>query len=182
VEEPRQSTKSHETTLKSLFLSRGGWTVHSPAFVLLLLSPGAVINFLLEGKMIRKVLSIVLAGLLIQLVCAYPAFAGDNSKKEAEQIEKVRAGVANLGTGPEACVKVKLKDGLNLEGYISDSNEERFTVKNLKTGLANTAEYSQVKQIKGNNLSTGAKVAIGVGIGVGVVILIFALAYAANER
>ncbi|HEX8888059.1 MAG TPA: hypothetical protein VF779_02725 [Pyrinomonadaceae bacterium] len=133
--------------------------------------------------MIRKVLSILLAGLLIQLACAYPAFAGvDDSKKEAEQIEKVRTGVANLGTGPEARVKVKLKDGLNLEGYVSDSNEERFTVKNLKTGLANTVEYSQVKQIKGNNLSTGAKVAIGVGIGVGVAILIFAIAFAANEK
>ena len=132
--------------------------------------------------MLRKILSIVLTGLLIQLACAYPVFASDDSKKESEQIKKVRAGVANLGTGPEARVKVKLKDGLNLEGYISDSNEERFTVKNLKTGLTNTVEYPQVKQIKGNNLSTGAKVAIGVGISVGVAILIFALAYAANER
>jgi hypothetical protein len=150
--------------------------------VLLLLPPGAVINFLLEEKMIRKVLSIVLAGLLLQLACAYPAFAGPDSKKEAEQLEKVRAGIANLGTGPDARVKIKLKDGLNLEGYISDSNEERFIVKNLKTGLTNTVEYPQVKQIKGNNLSTGAKVAIGVGIGVGVAILIFAIAVAANEK
>src|SRR3954462_7574319 len=132
--------------------------------------------------MIRKVLSIILAGLLIQLACAYPGFAGTDSKKEAEQIEKVRAGVANLGTGPDARVKVKLKDGLNLEGYVSASTEDGFTVKNLKTGLTNTVQHPQVKQIKGNNLSTGAKIAIGVGIGVGAAILIFALVYAANER
>ena len=133
--------------------------------------------------MLRKVLSVVLAGLLIQLACAYPAFANSDSNKESAQIEKVRAGVFNLGTGPDARVKVKLKDGLNLEGYISDSTEDRFTVTNLKTGLTNTVEYSQVKQIKGNNLSTGAKIAIGVAVSIGVVILVSVLAtYLANEQ
>jgi hypothetical protein len=107
--------------------------------------------------MFRKILSFALTALLIQLACAYPAFAGTDQKKEADQLEKVRAGVANLGTGPDARVKVKLKDGLSLEGYISDSTEDRFTVTNLKTHLTNTVAYPQVKQIKGNNLSTGAK-------------------------
>jgi hypothetical protein len=142
----------------------------------------AVIISLQEEKMFRKFLSLVLVGLLIQLACVDPALAGVDSKKEADQLEKVKAGVANLGTGPEARVKVKLKDGLELEGYISDSTEDRFTVTNLKTGLMNAVEYPQVRQIKGNNLSTGAKVAIGVGIGIGAAILIFALVFAANER
>jgi hypothetical protein len=36
--------------------------------------------------------------------------------------------------------------------------------------------------VKGNNLSTGAKIAIGVGIGVGATLLIIWLIINANER
>lgn len=132
--------------------------------------------------MLRKVLSVVLAGLLIQLACAYPAFATTMSKKDYERAEKVRAGIAKLGTGTDARVKIKLKDKTKLEGYVSEAGPDQFTVTDLKTGAATSVDYSQVKQVKGNNLSTGAKIAIGVGIGVGVAILIFVLIFAANER
>jgi hypothetical protein len=132
--------------------------------------------------MIRKVLSVLLVGLLIQLACAYPVFANTDAKKDYERAEKVRAGIAQLGTGPDARVKIKLRDKTKLEGYVSEAGPDQFTVTDVKTGAATSVEYSQVKQAKGNNLSTGAKIAIGVGIGVGVAILIFALVYAANER
>jgi len=46
-------------------------------------------------------------------------------------------------------------------------------LKNLKDGEATTIAYSDVAQVKGNNLSTGAKVAIGVGIVVGVIIVLY---------
>lgn len=135
-----------------------------------------------EENMLRKALSVLLAGLIIQLACAYPAFAGTVSKKDYERAEKVRAGIARLGTGPDARVKVKLRDRTKLEGYVSWAGSEQFTVTDVKTGAATSVEYSQVKQVKGNNLSTGAKIAIGVGIGVGVAILIFALVFIANEH
>ncbi|MGI9067261.1 MAG: hypothetical protein ACR2HX_12780 [Pyrinomonadaceae bacterium] len=35
---------------------------------------------------------------------------------------------------------------------------------NAKTGEVVTVAYPQVKQVQGNNLSTGAKIAIGVAI------------------
>jgi hypothetical protein len=132
--------------------------------------------------MFRKILSVALAALLIQLVCAYPAFAGGDAKKELEKAEKVRAGIARLGTGPDARVKIKLRDKTKLEGYVSDAGSDQFTVTDIKTGVATSVEYGQVKQVKGNNLSTGAKIAIGVGIGIGAVLLIIYLIYAANEQ
>ena len=132
--------------------------------------------------MFRKALSVLLAGLIIQLACAYPAFASTDSKKDYERAEKVRAGIARLGTGPDARVKIKLRDKTKLEGYISEAGSEQFVVTDVKTGAATSVEYSQVKQVKGNNLSTGAKIAIGVGIGVGVVLLVIYLMIAANER
>lgn len=132
--------------------------------------------------MFRKSLSVVLAGLVIQLACAYPAFAKTESKKEIERAEKVRAGVARLGTGPDARVKMKLRDKTKLEGYISEAGDEQFSVTDAKTGVSTAVEYSQVKQIKGNNLSTGAKIAIGAGIGAGIVLLILYLMIVANEQ
>ena len=50
-------------------------------------------------------------------------------------------------------------------------DEERFTVTD-KTGAATSVAYPQVKSVQGNNLSTGAKIAIGVGIAAA---LIFAI-------
>lgn len=47
----------------------------------------------------------------------------------------------------------------------------------VKTGAATTVPYPQVKQVKGNNLSTGTKIAIGLGIVAGV-ILFLALLFA----
>jgi hypothetical protein len=132
--------------------------------------------------MIRKVLSVLLMGLLIQLACAYPAFANTDSKKDYERAEKVRAGIAKLGTGPDARVKIKLRDKTKLEGYVSEAGPDQFTVTDGKTGAATSVEYSQVKQAKGNNLSTGAKIAIGIGIGVGATLLIIYFMIAANER
>lgn len=131
--------------------------------------------------MFRKILSVALAGLIIQLACAHPAFA-TNSKKDIERAEKVRAGIMKLGTGTDARVKIKLHDKTKLEGYISEAREDGFTVMDTKTGAATDVAYPQVKQVKGNNLSKGEKIAIGVGIGVGVAVLIFALVFISKER
>jgi hypothetical protein len=59
-----------------------------------------------------------------------------------------------------------------LEGYISAADGEGFIVTNLKTGTATQVAYPQVKSVKGNNLSTGAKIAIGAGIAAAVIFII----------
>jgi hypothetical protein len=61
-------------------------------------------------------------------------------------------------------VKVKLRDQTKIEGYISDVGAETFTVTNRKTGGLPSG-----KSVQGNNLSRGAKIAIGVGIAAGVI-------------
>jgi hypothetical protein len=38
--------------------------------------------------------------------------------------------------------------------------------------VATTVPYPQVGKAKGNNLSTGAKIAIGIGVGVGIFLLV----------
>ena len=69
-----------------------------------------------------------------------------------------------LGTGAAAHVEVKLRDKTKLKGYVSEANEDSFVTVDEKTNATSTVAYSQVQQVKGNNLSTAAKIAIGVGV------------------
>lgn len=126
--------------------------------------------------MLKKYLVISLTIFVLNLFLSTSILAaGADREKEAKFIEKVRASVTKLGTGKDARVEVKLKDGTKLKGYISQINEGSFFVVNEKSGEATEVPYPQTKQVKGNNLSTGAKIAIGVGILV-VVVVILALA------
>jgi hypothetical protein len=81
----------------------------------------------------------------------------------------VGASVLKLGTGEAARVKVVLRDKTKLEGYVTASDGECFTVTNPKTGVSTAAAYTQVKSVQGDNLSTGAKIAIGAGVAAAVI-------------
>lgn len=122
--------------------------------------------------MFKKLLSVVLVALLINLAGMTTAYAASREEKQARFAEKVKASVLRFGTGESARVKIKLQDKTKLAGYISASDGETFTVIDAKTGLATKVAYPQVKSVQGNNLSTGAKIAIGVGIAATVLFII----------
>lgn len=119
-----------------------------------------------------KISSILLAVLLANMAYPSRAFAGDKPEKEGQLAQKVKSEIAKLGTGPDARVEVKLRDKTKLRGHISEVGNESFAVVDGKTGAATTVTYPQVKQVKGNNLSTGAKIAIGIGIVVVVLLIL----------
>ena len=123
-----------------------------------------------------KITAIVLVALLLNLTCPSRALAGNNPEKEARFAQKVKTEIAKLGTGPDARIELKLRDKTKLKGYISEVGDESFAVVNEKTGSTTTVTYPQVKQVKGNNLSTGAAIAIGIAIGIGIVALLAFLA------
>ncbi|HEX8560156.1 MAG TPA: hypothetical protein VF668_18815 [Pyrinomonadaceae bacterium] len=120
--------------------------------------------------MLKKLCAVALSGLLLQAAAA-PALAGTKEEKEARRAEKVRAQLAKLGTGPAARVRLELRDKTRLEGFVSEAGAESFVVTD-KAGAARTIAYPQVAGVKGNNLSTGAKIAIGAGIAAGVFLLV----------
>ena len=122
--------------------------------------------------MLRKLVTVLLVALMMNLVGARLAYAESKEEKQARFVEKVKANVLKLGTGESARVKVRLRDQTKLEGYISDADPETFTVTNRKTGIATTVAYPQVKSVQGNNLSTGAKIAIGAGVAAAVIFII----------
>src|SRR5437660_1233021 len=97
-------------------------------------------------RMSKKLLSLVLVGLLLNIVGVIPAYASSKEETRARFAEKVKEGISKLGTGPEARVEVKLRDGRKLKGYISETGENSFVVVDAKSGVASTIPYPQVNQ------------------------------------
>lgn len=126
----------------------------------------------------KKIISLVVSNALVLFLCSASVAAGSNEDKGARYAEKVKAGIAKIGTGPAARVEVKLRDKTKLKGYVDQIADDHFVVIDDRTGAAFTVAYPQVKQVKGNNLSTGAKIAIGIGI----VALLVLFAFAVSDR
>lgn len=129
--------------------------------------------------MLKKICSVVLTAMLMQAAIV-PTFAATKAEKEAKRAEKVRVELSKLGTGVDARIKLQLRDKTKVEGYLSEATEDHVTVTDDK-GNTTVVTYPQVKKAQGNNLSTGAKIAIGIGIGVALTIIVLYAYIAANE-
>ena len=114
--------------------------------------------------MFTRIGSLALAILLFSVVTTRPVYAESRTEKEARFVEKVKKGVNKLGTGTATRIEVKLRDKTTLKGYLGEIGEDGFSVVDAKTGAATKVLFPQVQTVKGNNLSTGAKIAIGLGI------------------
>jgi preprotein translocase subunit SecF len=124
--------------------------------------------------MLKKIMTMLLVVLIVNLAVIPSVFANDSKlEKEAKFIEKVRINIQKLGTGPDAQVEVKLKDNTKTKGYVSEANDEQFTVVDKNTGQSTSIPYPQVKQIKGNNLS--GRVIFAIGFAALIVILVILL-------
>lgn len=131
--------------------------------------------------MLKNFLALSIACTLI-LTLTIPAAATSRSaaEKQNQFIEKVKAGVAKLGVGPEAQIQVKLRNKTKLSGFISEANETSFVVTD-KNGAKTVVAYPDVTQVKGNNLSKGAKILIIGGIVAGVLAIIYFAAFAGKH-
>jgi hypothetical protein len=119
----------------------------------------------------KRILCLVLVGALFSL-SGNSSVLASVKEKEADSGGRVKSAIAKLGTGPDARVQVKLRDGTKLKGYIKEATDEHFIVVNEKTGAAAQILYPQVKTAKGNNLTTGAKIAIVVGVILAVALIV----------
>lgn len=125
--------------------------------------------------MFKKSFAIILVCLLVQMLSVQPATAKSKEEKQAQLTQKVKIEISKLGVGRDARVEVRLQDRTKLAGYISETKDDSFVLTDAKTGAATPVAYADVTQIKGHNLSTGAKVTIGVAIGVAVVVIVLAI-------
>ena len=124
--------------------------------------------------MTNRTASMIVACLLaISIICQQTSSASSTPDKDARLTQKVRAAVLELGVGEASLVSIKLRDKTKLAGYISEIGDRSFVVTDLKSAAATTVAYPDVVQVKGNNLSTGAKIAIAAAIIAGVAITLY---------
>ena len=119
-----------------------------------------------------------LAGLVIySLMAIPPQLVMGQTNRSASREEKVKAQVAKRGTGSKARVTVKLNDGSKLKGYISQADDDSFSLTDSKSGQTRTLAYADVAEVKGQGgLSLMAKIGIGLGIAVGALALLYGIA------
>jgi hypothetical protein len=120
----------------------------------------------------KKVLTMIVAGLLVATLNVQPIAAASKAEKEVRFVSKVKQGIEKIGSGRDARIEVKLRDKTRVKGYVSEISDDAFVVTDFKTGAASTIAYADVAQVKGNNLSTGAKIAIGAGVAAALIIWI----------
>ena len=131
---------------------------------------------------ISTVCSVILMGALLAIGAPPSAFAGTKEEEQARFSQKLKNGIAKLGTGSDTRVQVTLRDKTKLEGSIVQVGDTSFVVMDHQTGMPTTVAYGNVAKVKGNNLSTGAQIAITAGIAIGgTLLLLFLLAAVFND-
>jgi hypothetical protein len=96
--------------------------------------------------MFRKALATVVMEMILVSVSGFPSVLAQTEKNQAA--EKALATVQKLGLGRDARVEVRLRDNTKLKGYISASDDDSFTVTNLKTGATQDVAYSETLDVK----------------------------------
>lgn len=82
--------------------------------------------------------------------------------KGAKSPEQVKAEVLKRGTGEKAKVKVKLRNGSEVRGYISKADQDTFDVRG-KNNENVTLAYADVLSVRKPGMSKGAKIGIVAG-------------------
>ncbi|HEV7747556.1 MAG TPA: hypothetical protein VGO56_21335 [Pyrinomonadaceae bacterium] len=112
--------------------------------------------------MFRRTFAIMLSGFLLLTAFGYQG-AGAQSFGDQQATEKVRTKVQRMGVGVNARVEVKLKDNSQFKGYISDANDDSFTVVQSGTGSSKTVSYADTSSVKKAGSGISAKTWIIIG-------------------
>lgn len=128
--------------------------------------------------MFKSSLSISLISVMLWPLFALTVAAQTPLEKEATRLAEIKAAIAKLGTGPNARIRVKLRDKTKLAGYVSRTDETTFVIADAKTAAPTTVPYADVYEAKGKNTPLGVKIAVTAGIVAGAFLLFVFVLYA----
>ena len=80
------------------------------------------------------------------------------------QSARTRQLLNKLGSGEDALVAARLRDGSVVAGYLVDSGPSSFSIADRRSGTLRSIDYNQVDRLAGYNLVTGTQVEQGGGI------------------
>ena len=87
---------------------------------------------------------------------------------------KAKTEVVNRLNNKETRVKVKLRNGSEMKGRITQSSENSFTLTDEKSGNHTDIAFADVVNVEGRGMSKSKKTLIAVGVVVGVAIAVIA--------
>jgi len=122
----------------------------------------------------KRTLTIVCLATLIA-VCSFVPPA--QAQQQSDQTAKVKAEVVNRLNKKEEHVKIRLRNGTEVKGYITQTGDNGFTLSNEKTKTGTDIAYADVQHVEGCGMSKTKKIAIGVGIGAAVFAAMIAYAF-----
>ena len=115
--------------------------------------------------MLKRMLAIVLCGLLFETALATDAWALQPAGALAsKQAARVRSAITRVGTGTDAVVAVRRRDKSVVSGWISAVAPDSFRVTNPKTGAETKVQLMEVDRLAAANLVSGDTVQYGGGI------------------
>ena len=121
--------------------------------------------------MFRKFAAAFLSLMVFTAASAFPVSAQSDLAKREKRAAEIKTKIGKIGTGEKARVNVKLYGNTRYEGHLREVNDTDFVVV-TKDGASHNVNYSDVRSLGGQNLSTGAKIAIGAGIGLAILIIV----------
>jgi hypothetical protein len=134
------------------------------------------VNQILSFKLVHtNQLALVLALTLTFQNNAF-AFLASDAHKGSSQGNKVKTEIQRYDTAKKTQLKVTLRSGNELKGYVSRSDDVSFDLAE-KNGCVSKLSYEDVDKAHGAGLSRDAKIAIVVGSAVAVVAAVFAIEF-----
>jgi hypothetical protein len=122
-----------------------------------------------------KTIVILLALALASQTNVY-ALPESDAAQGAPQAIRARTEIQKYDTAKKKQIKLTLRDGNQLKGYVSRSDDVSFDLTE-KNGHVSKLSYVDVERVRGAGLSTGATIAIVVGSALAVVAGVFAIGF-----
>jgi hypothetical protein len=113
----------------------------------MLIAISAVSTLIRGDKMFRPIFAMMLSAVVLVTGFGLQT-VGAQAVNDAQATEKIRTKIQKIGVGGNARVEVKLRNNTQIKGYISDADQDSFTVVDSMTGSRNTVAYADTSSVK----------------------------------
>ena len=121
-------------------------------------------------------ISITLPLFLALVLALAPLVHGQQLTNSAtEEATKIKAEAIKRVDKKENRVKIKLRNGAEMRGRITQTAEDSFTLTNEKTGAKTDINYTDVQKLSGQGMSKKTKILIATGVGVAIIAVVVAI-------
>ena len=114
----------------------------------------------------------ILTSLFLAMAIVLSPFGPAARAQQLDQTAKVKAEVVRRLTKKEEHVKIKLRNGSELKGRITQTTENGFTLSQDKTHASTEIAYADVLKVEGRGMSKKKKILIASAIGLGILVIL----------